>query len=93
MFLERSEYIIIAIIAVWKTGAAYVPIDINLPEKRIEYILNDTGTKILLTNDIFSKKKLNFKFKFSKILIKIVAFSLIIIWKYKKVIVLRIQYI
>jgi amino acid adenylation domain-containing protein len=49
--LERSEYMLIAILAVLKSGAAYVPIDSSYPEARIKYILSDTQAKALLTND------------------------------------------
>jgi non-ribosomal peptide synthetase component F len=51
--LDKSELMIITILAVWKTGAAYVPMDPNFPDKRIEYILNDTKSKIIITNEIY----------------------------------------
>jgi len=51
--LDKSELMIITILAVWKSGAAYVPMDPNFPDKRIEYILNDTKNKIIITK--FSK--------------------------------------
>ena len=41
----------IRILAVLKTGAAYVPMDPNYPEDRIKYIVEDTKTKIILTNE------------------------------------------
>jgi len=47
--LEPSIDLIISILAVLKTGAAYVPVDPAYPAQRIEYILNDTQTKIILT--------------------------------------------
>ncbi|MFN8771058.1 MAG: amino acid adenylation domain-containing protein [Neisseriaceae bacterium] len=50
LHLDRNEYMLIAILAVLKSGAAYVPIDPNFPEKRIKHILNDTQTKLLITN-------------------------------------------
>ena len=46
--LDKSELMIITILAVWKSGAAYVPMDPNFPDKRIEYILNDTKSKIII---------------------------------------------
>ncbi len=49
--LERNEYMFIGILASLKSGAAYVPIDINFPKERINYILEDSGAKILLTNN------------------------------------------
>jgi amino acid adenylation domain-containing protein/non-ribosomal peptide synthase protein (TIGR01720 family) len=49
IMLERSDYLIIAILAVLKSGAAYVPIDAQYPEARKEFILADTQAKVLLT--------------------------------------------
>ncbi|WP_212004034.1 non-ribosomal peptide synthase/polyketide synthase [Chitinophaga sp. HK235] len=49
--LDRSEHMLIAILAVLKAGAAYVPMDPAYPEERIAYILSDTGTKVVLTNE------------------------------------------
>lgn len=52
-FLSRSEYIIIAILAILKSGGAYVPIDPAYPDKRIKYIMQDTQTAIVLANDTY----------------------------------------
>ena len=49
LFLERSLEMIVSIFAVLKAGAAYVPIDPNFPQERIVYILEDTKSKLLLT--------------------------------------------
>jgi amino acid adenylation domain-containing protein len=46
---ERSFDMLIAVYAVLKTGAAYIPIDPNYPPDRIKYILEDSGTRIVLT--------------------------------------------
>ena len=40
---------IVSILAVLKAGGAYVPIDPGYPNERIEYILEDTKTDLLLT--------------------------------------------
>ncbi|WP_432409116.1 amino acid adenylation domain-containing protein [Wukongibacter sp. M2B1] len=48
--LERSIDMIVGILAVLKAGGAYLPIDIVLPEKRIEYMIKDSGSQIVLTN-------------------------------------------
>ncbi|PHO01035.1 hypothetical protein CSC82_25700, partial [Rhodobacteraceae bacterium 4F10] len=50
--LERSEWSIISILAVLKLGAAYVPIDINYPQERIEYIESDTNCKLTINEEI-----------------------------------------
>lgn len=47
--LDRSVEMIIGILGILKAGGAYVPIDPSYPDKRIQYILGDTKTRILLT--------------------------------------------
>ncbi|MDN3695553.1 amino acid adenylation domain-containing protein [Chryseobacterium tructae] len=46
--LDRSENMLIAILAVLKSGAAYVPMDPSYPTDRIEHILQDTGARLIL---------------------------------------------
>ena len=45
--LERSEQVIVAMLGIMKAGGAYLPIDIKYPEKRIDYIKNDSGSKLI----------------------------------------------
>ncbi|MGH1518679.1 amino acid adenylation domain-containing protein [Chryseobacterium sp. JK1] len=52
IWLDRSLEWVIAVVAVIKTGAAYVPIDPSYPVKRIEYIISDTSAEVLITNTI-----------------------------------------
>ncbi len=52
--LERSDWLIIAMLAILKTGAAYVPIDVDYPESRIEFIIDDTKTKLVLNDHLLS---------------------------------------
>lgn len=49
--LDRSEHMLIGILAVLKAGAAYVPMDPSYPDSRVGYMLEDTNTKIVLTNE------------------------------------------
>jgi amino acid adenylation domain-containing protein len=48
IMVERSVDMIIGLLGILKVGAAYLPIDPSYPEKRINYMLADSGTKILL---------------------------------------------
>lgn len=54
--LSRNELMVVAMLAVLKSGAAYVPIDPDYPEERIAYILRDTKTRVVLTNAIYQQK-------------------------------------
>ncbi len=49
ILLERSPLLVEGILAVWKAGGAYIPIDIEYPGQRISRILQDSTTNILLT--------------------------------------------
>lgn len=49
ILVERSAQMLIAILAVLKAGAAYVPIDPAYPEQRIAYMLQDSEALLLLT--------------------------------------------
>ena len=54
--LDRSEYMLIAILGVLKAGGAYVPMDPSYPDERIQYILSDTNAKIVITNDVHKQR-------------------------------------
>lgn len=49
IMLPRSLEMIISILAVLKAGSAYLPIDPDYPKDRIEYILSDSKSKILIS--------------------------------------------
>ncbi|GAA0136026.1 hypothetical protein YSY43_28660 [Paenibacillus sp. YSY-4.3] len=48
ILLERSIYLIAAILGVLKSGAAYVPIDPAYPAERISHVIQDSRLKVLL---------------------------------------------
>jgi amino acid adenylation domain-containing protein len=56
VMMERSIDIVVSILAVWKAGGAYLPIDPSYPQDRIDYILEDSGAVILLTTSDFSNE-------------------------------------
>ncbi|MFG1698434.1 amino acid adenylation domain-containing protein [Nonomuraea sp. NPDC049309] len=47
--LERSPAMAVAVLAVLKAGAAYVPLDPAQPQDRLRYIAADTGAPLVLT--------------------------------------------
>ncbi len=49
VFLERSVDMVVAILAILKAGAAYVPIDPAYPKQRIGFIVEDGKLQLILT--------------------------------------------
>ncbi|HEX3048709.1 MAG TPA: amino acid adenylation domain-containing protein, partial [Bacillota bacterium] len=49
ILLEPSIEMVLAILGILKAGGAYLPIETTLPPERINYILEDSGAGILLT--------------------------------------------
>ena len=47
---------IIGILGILKSGGAFVPLDPDNPEDRLEYMLTDSGVKILLTQNKLNGK-------------------------------------
>ena len=47
--LDRSAELVIALLAVLKSGAAYLPIDLSYPAERLSFMLDDAQAPILLT--------------------------------------------
>ncbi len=47
--LERSPELIVALLAVLKSGAAYLPLDPDYPAERLQYMVEDSGLSLLLT--------------------------------------------
>nr|WP_194847834.1 non-ribosomal peptide synthetase [Candidatus Neptunochlamydia vexilliferae] len=48
--LDRSEETVIGLLAILKAGGAYVPVSPSYPKGRIDYILEDTGASVVITN-------------------------------------------
>lgn len=49
VYMERSIEMVVAIMAIMKTGAAYVPLDPGYPAEYLDHILEDTGVEVVLT--------------------------------------------
>ncbi len=49
VFLNRSVDLLVGVLAVLAAGAAYVPLDPAFPRERLEYMLEDSGTRVILT--------------------------------------------
>jgi amino acid adenylation domain-containing protein len=49
VLMERSTEMVVALLAIVKAGAAYVPLDPAYPQERLSFMLADAGIEILLT--------------------------------------------
>ena len=49
--LERSDWTFVSMLAIWKSGGAYVPIDVNYPEERMDYIIQDSNCKAVIDEE------------------------------------------
>ncbi|HEX7239255.1 MAG TPA: condensation domain-containing protein, partial [Longimicrobiaceae bacterium] len=49
--VERSLEMVVGLLGILKTGGAYVPLDPAYPAERLEYMLADSGVKVLLTEE------------------------------------------
>ncbi len=57
--LDKSLEMIVGILGILKSGAAYVPIDPNYPNERVKYILNDTRASLLLSQSQYTSRLKN----------------------------------
>ncbi len=53
---DRSAEVIVSVLAILKTGAAYIPIDPSYPAQRLTYLVSDSSAEILLTRSTIVSK-------------------------------------
>ncbi|WP_130807455.1 amino acid adenylation domain-containing protein [Senegalia massiliensis] len=58
ILMERDIELVISIMGILKSGAAYMPIDLNLPKKRIDTMLTNANSKLVIKK---SAKNVNLK--------------------------------
>jgi len=54
--LERSPGFIVALLAVLKAGAAYVPLDPAYPDERLRFLIDDAGVRLVVTDDSLARR-------------------------------------
>jgi amino acid adenylation domain-containing protein len=55
--LERSIEMVVGLLAIFKAGAAYVPLDPEYPAERLAYMVEDSGIELLLTQNHVRERK------------------------------------
>ncbi|MCP5052514.1 MAG: amino acid adenylation domain-containing protein, partial [bacterium] len=56
LMMKRSIEMIIGILGILKAGGAYLPIELDYPRERIAYMMADSGTGILVTDETLAKE-------------------------------------
>jgi len=54
--LERTTDMVISVLGVLKAGCAYLPMDPSFPEDRLNYMFEDSGAKMLITEQSLNDK-------------------------------------
>ena len=56
VYMERCLELVVAIVAIHKAGAVYVPLDPDLPRERLEYMARDCAFPIVLTQSALEER-------------------------------------
>lgn len=54
VFMDKTDWFIVSILAIQKLGAAYLPMHPDYPEERVNYIISDSKAKLVITNQLIS---------------------------------------
>lgn len=60
VLMERSLELMIVLVGINKAAAAYIPLDVNYPKERIDYIIEDAGIETLIKQDFSWEHLKNF---------------------------------
>ncbi len=55
--LDRSLDLVTVALAVLKAGGAYLPLDLTYPPERLDFMIRDAGTKLLLTRSTLNESR------------------------------------
>lgn len=51
IMLDRGEWMIIALLGVLKAGGAYLPLAVDYPQERINYLIENSGCKVVIDDE------------------------------------------
>jgi len=61
VFINRSEYMVVASLGVLKAGCAYEPLDPNYPDERLAFMVKDAGSRLMIVDDRLCPRLAHFK--------------------------------
>jgi amino acid adenylation domain-containing protein len=59
--LDRTFDLVTGIFAILKSGCAYLPLDLACPEDRLDFMLDDSGAKVVITHSNLASRFTGFK--------------------------------
>ncbi|MGN9796432.1 amino acid adenylation domain-containing protein, partial [Streptomyces sp. OZ13] len=48
--LPRSADLVVSVLAIWMAGGAYLPVDPHYPQARVDYVIQDSGLRVLVSD-------------------------------------------
>jgi natural product biosynthesis luciferase-like monooxygenase protein/amino acid adenylation domain-containing protein len=60
LFIERSIEMVVGLLGILKSGAAYVPLDPSYPYSRLQFMVEDSGLHLLVTQQAHAAKASSF---------------------------------
>jgi amino acid adenylation domain-containing protein len=59
--LPRCLELVVGLLAIWKAGGAYVPLDPGYPPERLQYMLEESATRVILTQSKLVERVGNYR--------------------------------
>lgn len=53
--MARTEHLMISLLGILKAGAAYLPLEASYPQARLDYMLEDSGATVVLTQSVIEQ--------------------------------------
>jgi amino acid adenylation domain-containing protein len=56
IFIERSVEMVVSVLGVLKAGCCYLPLDPSFPQERLNYMIEDSGARFIVSQSSLTKK-------------------------------------
>ena len=75
IIFERSFWIPVSIHSLFFINKAYVPLDPNIPDERLKFLLSDIGSKIVISNSLIKERIESLELDYIVIDVEALAFN------------------